>query len=45
MKTESHICSALKVDSFDVGSAPATIPPAPASGVTLRAAVARTHSP
>jgi hypothetical protein len=33
MKNENHSCSALKLDSFDVGSAPATIPPAPASGV------------
>jgi hypothetical protein len=33
MKNENHICSALKLDSFDVGSAPATIPPAPVSGV------------
>jgi hypothetical protein len=33
MKNENHICSALTLDSFDVGSAPATIPPAPVSGV------------
>jgi hypothetical protein len=33
MKNENHICGALTLDSFDVGSAPATIPPAPESGV------------